>query len=116
MVEISGSKYSRKINYKRKANNKTYAGHFDLNDKGDRYEIWSLEVSPRYRNKGYATQMLTEFISQFKFDKPLILYVYKWNEIAIRLYESVGFVITGEYADGEAYKMQLIGSNANERR
>ena len=108
MVEIRGSKYSKTISYKRKESNKTYAGQFDLNDNGDRYEIWSLSIKPRYKNKGYATQMLTEFISQFKFDKPLVLYVYKWNEIAIRLYEKVGFIIIGEYADGEAYKMQFV--------
>ena len=53
-------------------------------------------VTKRFRNKGYGTQMLTEFLSQFKSEKPLVLYVYKTNEIAIKLYEKVGFVIIGD--------------------
>ena len=54
--------------------------------------------------------MLREFIEQFDFSKPLILYVRKENEIAIHLYEKVGFKITGDYPYGDyAYKMEYCG-------
>lgn len=93
--------------YKRNNEKKVYAGTFDLHERFDRFEIWSLKIFPRYRNKGNGTRMLTEFLSQFNSDKPLFLYVYKTNEIAIRLYEKVGFVITGDcYFDSTAYTMQ----------
>jgi len=93
--------------YKRNPKGKTYTGQFDLKERSDKFEIWSLKVIRRYRNKGYGTQMLTEFLSQFKPDKPLVLYVYKTNEIAIKLYEKVGFKITGDcYFTSEAYTMQ----------
>ena len=67
---------SKLFGYKRNENNKTYTGKFTLRDYGDRFEIWDLGVVGKYRNKGYATQMLTEFLSQFHLDKPLFLYVY----------------------------------------
>lgn len=82
--------------YKRNPKGKIYTGQFDLYDRNDKFEIWSLKVSARFRNKGYGTQMLTEFLSQFKSEKPLVLYVHKTNDIAIHLYEKVGFVITGD--------------------
>lgn len=93
--------------YKRNKKNKTYAGAFDLRERADKFEIWSLKIYPRYRRKGYATRMLTEFLSQFKSDKPLSLYVYKANEIAIHLYEKVGFTIVSNcFFDASAYEMQ----------
>lgn len=93
--------------YKRNPKGKIYTGQFDLYDRSDRFEIWSLQVCKRFRNKGYGTQMLTEFLSQLKSDKPLYLYVHKTNEIAIRLYEKVGFTIIGECSFAPyAYTMQ----------
>lgn len=91
--------------YKRNPNGKIYTGQFDLHDRGNKFEIWNLEVGKRFRNKGYGTQMLTEFLSQFKSDKPLFLYVYKTNEIAIKLYEKVGFTIVGDFST-DAYTMK----------
>jgi ribosomal protein S18 acetylase RimI-like enzyme len=88
--------YRQSFGFKRNPKGKIYIGKFDLFDDGDRFEIWSLGITDRYQNKGYGTQMLTEFLSQFKSDKPLYLHVYKTNEIAIRLYEKVGFTIIGE--------------------
>lgn len=82
--------------YKRHSGCKRYYGYFDLIERSDKFEIWSLGIDRRYRNKGNATRMLTEFLSQFKEDKPLVLYVYKTNEIAIKLYEKVGFTIVGD--------------------
>lgn len=94
--------------YKRNPKGKIYTGQFTLREKEDKFEIWDLSVLLRYRNKGYGTQMLTEFISQFNFEKPLFLYVRKVNEIAIRLYEKVGFKIVGECSFASyAYTMQF---------
>lgn len=93
--------------YKAKPTSKIFVGSFQLKDKGDNYEIWCLSVHGRCRNKGYGTKMLTEFLAEFKHDKPLILYVYKTNTIAIRLYAKVGFVICGEYPFGNyAWEMK----------
>lgn len=82
-------------------------GKFDLIEKQGRYEIWALGIFGDYRSKGYGTQMLTEFLQQFNNNKPLFLYVYKTNEIAIRLYKKVGFDIVGNKDDG-IYTMQYI--------
>ena len=101
--------HMQSFGYKRNPNGKIYTGQFDLHDKGDKFEIWSLKVNERFRNKGYGTQMLTEFISQFSFEKPLVLYVWKTNEIAIKLYEKVGFKIIGECKFASyAYEMQYF--------
>ena len=97
--------YAKIFGYKRNPANKTYSGRFELYEFHNRFEIWALGVAERYRRKGYATQMLMEFLSQFSFEKPLFLYVYKSNEIAIRLYEKVGFSIVGDYGK-DAYTMQ----------
>lgn len=95
--------------YKRNPRNKTYSGMFDLMETKNNFEIWSLWVLERYRHKGYGTKMLSEFISQFHFKKPLVLYVYKANEIAIKLYKKVGFVITGDcWFCSYAYEMQFV--------
>lgn len=110
MIDCYGKGIHRRFVYKRKPTNQIYSGSFDLIQHKDRYVIWSLSVDPRYRRRGHATRMLTEFIEQFAFDKPLFLYVYKTNEIAIRLYEKVGFVIVGEYGwSGDAWVMQYKG-------
>ena len=82
--------------FKRNPLGKQYTAKFDLVELDDKFEIWSFGVVERYRRKGYATQMLREFLSQFKSDKPLSLYVVKTNEPAIHLYEKVGFTIVGD--------------------
>lgn len=100
--------------YKRNHQIKNYQGWFELVDAGNKFEIWSLQIRERYRNKGYGTRMLTEFISQFSFEKPLVLYVHKTNEIAIRLYEKVGFKIIGECKFAPyAYEMQYFNRKEN---
>lgn len=109
------NKHLRHFGYKSNKLNKTYAGSFDLVDHDDYCVICSLKVYPRYRNKGYATRMLTEFLQQFNSNKPLYLYVYKTNEIAIRLYKKVGFVIVGEWEYNRAvYKMQYVKQKGND--
>lgn len=110
MLDCRGYGTCHRFLYKRNQNNKLHSGRFDLVEYPDKFVIWALSVDPRYRHKGNATRMLTEFVSQFKSNKPLRLYVYKTNEIAIRLYEKVGFVIIGEYgSSGDAWTMQYKG-------
>lgn len=98
----------QRFGYKRNSLGKKYLGNFTLVEKKDKFEIWALGIQEEYRRKGYATQMLKEFLSQFKSDKPLSLYVHKTNEVAIHLYEKVGFAIIGDYRYGSyAYEMRF---------
>lgn len=83
-------------------------GSFSMRSLESRYEIWSLKIIDKYQGNGYGTQMLIEFLQQFNHDKPLFLYVWKTNEIAIRLYKKVGFVITRDSHNGAAYEMQYM--------
>ena len=67
-------------------------------EKGAFNEIWSVHINPEFRQKGYGTIMLQRIIKKYKREtEPLVLYVYKNNNIAIHLYEKLGFKITGEY-------------------
>lgn len=94
----------------KKSENGWKLSFFSLIELDDRFEIWKLKTREHNRRKGYAEMMLREFIEQFDFNKPLILYVYKTNKIAIHLYEKVGFKIIGDYPHGDyAYKMQYQG-------
>ena len=98
---------TQEFRYKPNANYNYYLGRFTLKERDNKFEIWGLSIMGEHRCKGYATRMLTEFLSQFKSDKPLSLYVYKANEIAIHLYEKVGFTIVSNcFFDASAYEMQ----------
>ena len=109
MIEcIPDGKYAQDIIFKHNPDDRII-GRFRLRILDDRYEIWCFGITGEYRRKGYATQMLREFLQQFKHDKPLVLYVYKSHEIAIRLYEKVGFAIVGQCDfERNAYKMQYL--------
>ena len=54
--------------------------------------LFSLAVLPEYRNKGIAQKMLKIIHRQNK-KKPIILYSRISNEIALHIYEKIGFVI-----------------------
>lgn len=112
MIEcIQDGKYAQDVIFKCNPDDSMNIGRFRLRVLHDRYEIWSLGITGEHRRKGYATQMLREFIQQFKHDKPLVLYVYKTNKVAIHLYEKVGFTITGKCDfEPDAYKMQYVQS------
>lgn len=112
MIEcIPSGKHAQDVFFKRKSDDIMNVGRFRLHILDDRYEIWSLGIVGEHRRKGYATQMLMEFIQQFKNDKPLVLYVYKTNDIAIRLYKKVGFAIVDKCPfEKNAYKMQYVQS------
>ena len=87
-----------------------FIGRCEVRNFKDTYEIWNVRVFERFRQQGYATLMLKRIIKKFS-DKPLILYVWKTNEIAIHLYEKLGFSIIGEYMQGDAWKMQYMGKH-----
>ena len=59
-----------------------------------------------FQHKGFGTLMLKRIIRKYRNDnKPLVLYVYKDNKIAISFYEKLGFKIVGEY-HYNAWEMQ----------
>ena len=93
---------TRPNDYKFNLNNNCY-GRFTVHDWSNYYMIWNVKINEKYRNKGFGTKMFVEIIQKFN-DKPLRLYVYKDNLIAIHLYYKMGFVIIEE--DDEKYKME----------
>ena len=108
IICCSQNKNVQHFKYKFDAANIDYQGAFTLVEKENKFEIWGLGVPLKYRRKGYATQMLLEFLSEFNFKKTLSLYVLKRNIVAIHLYQNIGFTIVGDYKnDKGAYEMQL---------
>ena len=108
MIKLKYDNGSKKV-YRFRPNHdrRRIFGGFELHERRDKYEIWALSIIGEQRHKGYGTQMLTEFLQQFKADKPLYLYVNKTNEIALRLYKKIGFAIVGDYSP-YAYAMQYM--------
>lgn len=107
MLQTETCGNSTYYDYKLKPTSKRVVGWFELRDCGNHYQIWCLGIDGRCRNKGYGTQMLTEFLTKFKHDKPVVLFVYKENTIAIRLYKKVGFVISRECSfTSDAWEMK----------
>lgn len=64
--------------------------HFERNEEGT-YEIDDLYVLQPYRNQGIGTQVIIDCIQQVQ--EPVMLYVFKKNTAAIRLYKRLGFRI-----------------------
>ena len=72
-----------------------------------RYEFWDFRIFEEFQGKGYGTLMLKEIIKRYtKYGKPLVLYVYKNNDIAIHLYKKLGFEITRSSHNDKAWEMQ----------
>lgn len=90
-------------------------GTFCFKETNEKIEIWDLRIYVDHRGKGHGAQMMKDLIQEYKEQmnhKPLVLYVYCINEIAIHLYEKYGFVIVGDYlSKGLAYEMQYKGGN-----
>lgn len=60
----------------------------------DVWALWNFRIFDEFQRKGYATLMLKRIINKYKNQtEPLVLFVHKENEIAIRLYEKLGFKI-----------------------
>ena len=59
-------------------------------------EIVNIELLPEYRNIGIGTKMIEELIQIAQQEnRPIKLRVFKLNKKATRLYEKIGFKITG---------------------
>ena len=102
--------YAKHYQFRPNHDRRKVFGSFELKSLKESYEIWSFGIIGEQRNKGYGTQMLTEFLQKFKADKPLYLYVFKSNEVAIKLYQKVGFIIVDDDRYNGIYKMQYIQS------
>lgn len=70
-------------------------------NEGERGRVWldRFFIDERYQGKGYAKPVLKlliqRIIDEYGYDK-LYLSVYETNEVAIRIYESLGFEFNGE--------------------
>jgi len=69
---------------------------------GDRLEIMQLQIHPEFQNKGLGRKVMQQVLDETEF-KFVELTVLKDNP-ALRLYERLGFIITGE--DQYEYFMQ----------
>ena len=81
-----------------------YIGSFIINEDSDGVGIWNLCIKEEYRGQGYGKLMMLEILMRFG-HKPLYLFVYKDNEVALNLYESVGFKIFCEHEVYPAWGM-----------
>lgn len=75
---------------------KDIIGRCTVYEKKDFFEIWGVRILEDFQRQGFTTLMLKRIIKKFK-DKPIRLYVYKDNDVAIHLYEKLGFKIIEEY-------------------
>jgi ribosomal-protein-alanine N-acetyltransferase len=95
------------------AENNEILGYCAFSDEGEIIHIKSIAVHPNYRNKGIAKALIKEVI---KLKKDIYLEVRVSNEIAIKLYENLGFkkikTIKKFYSNGEdAYRYYLKNAN-----
>ena len=99
-----------KKHYYLETGNGKYLGECLIKKYSDSYELWNVQIFEPFQRMGYGTFMLREIIKRYKrfikSDMPLILYVYKDNEVAINLYKRFGFKIVGEYSK-HAWEMRL---------
>jgi len=78
----------------------------DNDEEENTYDIWRFMVDEQYQGKGYGRQALVKAINLIKtfphgVANKLVLSYVPGNEGGSHLYESVGFVATGEISDGE---------------
>lgn len=70
-------------------------------DEGEDGRVWldRFFIDERYQGKGYAKPVLKlliqKIVDEYAYDK-LYLSVYEMNQVAIRIYESLGFKFNGE--------------------
>ena len=70
-------------------------GHFPFHKKRKYIVLDNIVIDEKYRNNGYGEKLLNYIIEYAKngnYDD-IVLYVYKFNENAIKLYEKKGFKI-----------------------
>lgn len=59
--------------------------------------IWNVRIFDEFQNEGYGTLMIKDIIKKCKPKRqPLVLYVDRDNEIAIRFYKKLGFKIIND--------------------
>jgi len=107
--KIFGNSYNKII----VAENNEILGYCAFSDEGEIIHIKSIAVHPNYRNKGIAKALIKEVM---KLKKDIYLEVRVSNEIAIKLYENLGFkkikTIKKFYSNGEdAYRYYLKNAN-----
>ena len=87
-------------------------GYVEYDDIYDRVEIVNILVKEEYRNKGIGTSMLKYIIQKSKDKENITLEVSSLNNIAIKLYENLGFkkvALRRGYYDGvDGYLMELV--------
>lgn len=73
--------------------------------------LHGLEVSRRYRNKGYGSAILSYMVEIFDVDT---LYVARENQQAIHLYKKFGFEITGNFDERNVVmkRQRMVTDNA----
>ena len=73
-------------------------------DEGNAYDLSQFFIDHRYQGKGFgleATRQILEMMkSDGKYDK-VILYYIDGNQAAKRMYEKLGFTLTGDAVDDE---------------
>lgn len=79
------------------------AGYFSLGESEGALELDSLFVLPRFQNQGIGTQIVR--YCQNQAEDTLLLYVFKENTGALRLYRKLGFEIVKK-ARKTAYVME----------
>lgn len=72
--------------------------------------ICPIELYPKYRNHGLSKPIMKIAINELGAEW---LYVYTDNEVAINLYKTLGFKITGKY--GKKYAMALPGTESYDK-
>lgn len=83
---------------------------FEVVEKPDNY--LAIEIpDKKYRGYGFGSLLLEDAIKKHGCKK---LYVAKDNKIAIKMYTNRGFEKTGEFYDGEYWRMELKESNYTE--
>ena len=83
--------------------------YYDCDELGA-YDFSQLFIDERYQGKGFgreaAKQILERMKSDGKYDKAILCYI-DGNEAAKKLYEKLGFYLTGE-SDGDEIIMEKV--------
>lgn len=73
------------------------AGQMIVNRTADAIQITDIAVLPEYRKNGIATSLIGDLQDESrKAGKPLTGHVDRQNEIALRVWSRLGFIVTGE--------------------
>lgn len=84
-------------------NDNEFVGHITLfNFHQTNYATLGIYIGPYYRNLGYGSQAM-HLLLDYAFNQlnlhSIHLDVYEFNQDALRLYQSMGFTICGNYTD-----------------